>query len=90
MDILYVKEDSSMTINEAAKILKKDPNWVRFGIVAGWLPIGVATRKGEKICDIKKISSKYGRINYYISPKLFKEFIGGNKSNDCLHDKIEG
>ena len=26
--------------------------------------------------DIKKISSKYGRINYYISPKLFEEFTG--------------
>lgn len=65
-----------ITIEDAAKIFGKDANWVRFGIVAGWLPIGVATRKGERIDDIRKISSKQGRINYYISPKLFEEFTG--------------
>ena len=25
---------------------------------------------GEKITDIKQMDSKYGRISYYISPKL--------------------
>lgn len=40
------------------------------GIIAGWLPIGEATRNGEKITDIKQMDSKYGRISYYISPKL--------------------
>lgn len=72
----------TMTVEDAARILKKDPNWVRFGIVSGYLPIGVATRKGEKIADIKKISSKYGRINYYISPKLFEEFTGFKSGSD--------
>lgn len=65
-----------ITVEEAAKIFGKDANWVRFGIVAGWLPIGVATRKGERIDDIRKISSKQGRINYYISPKLLEDFTG--------------
>lgn len=66
----------TITVEMAAKMMQKDANWVRFGIISGYLPIGVATRKGERITDIKKISSKFGRINYYISPKLFEEFTG--------------
>jgi len=54
----------------AAKVYGRDPSWVRAGIIAGWLPIGEATRNGEKITDIKQMDSKYGRISYYISPKL--------------------
>ena len=65
-----------MTVAEAAKIFHKDANWIRAGIVAGWLPIGVATRKGEKVTDISKIDSRYGRINYFISDELVYEFLG--------------
>lgn len=72
----------TMTVEDAARILKKDPNWIRFGIVSGYLPVGIATRNGEKITDIKKISSKFGRINYYISPKLFEEFTGFKSDSD--------
>lgn len=49
---------------------------VRAGIIAGWLPIGEATRNGVPITDIKQMNSKYGRINYYISPKLLYEQTG--------------
>lgn len=42
------------------------------GIIAGWLPIGTATRHGELVTDVKMMDSRYGRINYYISPvKLY-------------------
>lgn len=60
----------SVPVATAAKIYGKDPNWIRVGIISGWLPIGVATRNGEKITDVSEIGSKKGRINYYISPKL--------------------
>lgn len=60
----------------AAKVLRKDPNWVRAGIIEGWLPIGTATRKGKKITSIAEIDSSYGRISYYISPKLFHHYTG--------------
>ena len=34
----------SVPIYVAARVFGKDQTWVRAGIVAGWLPIGVATR----------------------------------------------
>lgn len=67
---------TSMSVMEVAKIFKKDPSWIRAGIIEGWLPIGTATRNGVKITSIEEIDSKRGRINYYISPKLVKEFTG--------------
>lgn len=63
-------------VRDAAKILGKEQTWVRAGIIAGWLPIGVATRRGEKVTDISEMDSKYGRINFYISPKLLYEYTG--------------
>ena len=60
----------------AAKVYGKDPAWVRAGLISGWLPIGFATRKGVRVTEISQMSSKYGRINYYISPKLLYEHTG--------------
>lgn len=58
----------------AAKVYGKDPAWVRAGIIAGWLPIGYATRKGKLITSVDEINSHRGRINYYISPvKLYED-----------------
>ena len=58
----------SVPVRVAARVYGRDPAWVRAGIIAGWLPIGEATRNGQRITDIKQMNSKYGRINYYISP----------------------
>lgn len=66
----------SVPVSVAATVYGKDATWVRAGIIAGWLPIGEATRNGVKITDIKQMDSKYGRINYYISPKLLYEQTG--------------
>ena len=60
----------------AARVYGKDTNWVRAGIISGWLPIGVATRDGKQITNIEELDSKLGRINYYISPKLLYEHTG--------------
>lgn len=65
----------SVPISVVAKVYGKDPNWVRKGIIEGWLPIGVATRDGEEITDFKKQTAKH-RINYYVSPKLLYEHTG--------------
>lgn len=67
---------SFVPVSIAAKVYKKDPCWIRAGLIVGWLPIGFATRKGERITDIKEMNSKKGRINYYISPKLLFEQTG--------------
>ena len=66
----------SVPVAVAAKAYGKDASWVRAGIIAGWLPIGKATRKGKLITSIEEMDSRYGRINFYISPKLLYEETG--------------
>ena len=66
----------SVPVSVAAKVYGKDAAWVRAGIVVGWLPIGTATRNGEQVRKIEEINSKYGRINFYISPKKLYEETG--------------
>ena len=66
----------SVPVRVAARVYGREEQWVRAGIVAGWLPIGVATRDGKQITDFKEQDSKKGRINYYISPKLLYEETG--------------
>ena len=69
-------ERGSVPVIVAARVYGKDAAWVRSGIIAGWLPIGTATRNGEKITTIDQMNSKYGRINFYISPKKLYEETG--------------
>lgn len=66
----------SVPVAVAARVYGKDASWVRAGIVAGWLPIGTATRHGKLITKVEEIDSKYGRINFYISPKKLWEETG--------------
>lgn len=69
-------KDGSVPVKLVAKIYGKDATWVRAGIISGYLPIGIATRKGRRITKIEEINSKCGRINFYISPKLLYEETG--------------
>lgn len=66
----------SVPVSVAAKVYGKDAAWVRAGVVAGWLPIGTATRNGGQVTKIEEINSRYGRINFYISPKKLYEETG--------------
>lgn len=66
----------SVPVRVAARVYQKDPAWVRAGIISGWLPIGIATRKGVQVTSIDLIDRKKGRINFYISPKLLYEETG--------------
>ena len=66
----------SVPVSVAAKVYGKDASWIRAGLIAGWLPIGNATRNGKQITKIEEIDSRLGRINYYISPKLLFEQTG--------------
>lgn len=70
------KTEGSVPVSVAARVYGKDATWVRAGIIAGWLPIGRATRNGKQITSISEINSKLGRINFYISPKLLYEHTG--------------
>lgn len=66
----------NVPVRVAARIYQKDPAWVRAGIISGYLPIVVATRRGEKVTSTDDIDSRKGRINYYISPRLLFEHSG--------------
>lgn len=68
--------ERSVPVAVAAKVYKKDSCWVRAGLIAGWLPIGFATRNGKRITNVGEIGVKKGRINYYISPKLLFDHTG--------------
>ena len=59
-----------------AEIYGKDPSWIRAGLIPGYLPIGNATRNGQVITSIDQMNSKFGRINYYISPKKLYDETG--------------
>lgn len=74
----------SVPISIVAKLYGKDANWVRKGIIEGWLPIGIATRDGRQITDFKQQNAKH-RISYYVSPKLLYEqtgYLWRNEQND--------
>lgn len=66
----------SVPVSVVAKVMGKDPCWVRAGIISGYLPIGIATRNGQKVTRIDQMNSKYGRISYYISPKQLYDITG--------------
>ncbi len=67
--------NGSVPIAIAAKVYGKDPQWIRAGLITGYLPIGKATRNGKQITDLDQ-QGHGGRINYYISPKLLYEATG--------------
>jgi hypothetical protein len=55
----------NIPVTEAARIMKKDQQFIRQGMLQGILPIGMVFKKDG--------SNQY---DYYISPKLFWEFTG--------------
>ena len=66
----------SVPVKVAAKVYGKDCNYIRAGIIAGWLPIGIATRDGKQVWDVQEMDSRKGRISYYISPKALYDQTG--------------
>lgn len=75
----------SVPIAVVARVYGKDASWVRAGIITGYLPIGTATRRGMPVTRIDQMDSKYGRINYYVSPrKLYEEtgYLWEGKRNE--------
>ena len=66
----------SVPVAIAAKVYGKDPSWIRAGLISGYLTVGFATRNGKRVTDIKEMDSRYGKINYYISPKKLYEETG--------------
>ena len=68
-------DGKNVSVKDVAKLMGKDQQFIRQGIINGKLPIGTAFKK--KILDSKwneeKESSQY---DFYISPKLLWEYTG--------------
>ena len=77
----------SVPVAVAARVFGKDACWVRAGIITGYLNIGTATRNGKVITSIDQMNSKFGRINYYISPK---KLYGCRKTLSWLQENVSG
>ena len=63
-DEMYSGENVPVIV--AARVMRKDPMFIRIGLQRGLLPFGVAIKKDE-----------HGKqYDYYISQKLFYEYTG--------------
>lgn len=76
MEVDEIFTKGSVPVSIAASVYGKDATWVRAGLITGYLPIGTATRNGKVITSIDQMDSRYGRINYYISPKKLYDETG--------------
>jgi hypothetical protein len=56
---------TNVPISVACKVMKKDPTYIRQGLIKGVLPFGYAFKKDGAT-----------RFSYYISPKAFYECTG--------------
>jgi len=64
-------EEKKITIKKASLLMKKSPQFIRVGLQRQILPFGSAVKLSD-------------RWSYYISPKLFYEYIGKEaKINEC-------
>lgn len=67
--------EGNIPVKIAAKIMGKTPQWVQFGIINGWFPVGYATLDGELVTNTRQIRSNR-RVDYTIIPKMFWEVTG--------------
>lgn len=65
----------SVPVVVAARVMGKAPDWIRAGIVNGWLPIGYAVKDGKLVTSLRDIKSDR-KISYTIIPKKFWEVTG--------------
>ncbi len=64
-----------ISVEKAAEIMGKSPQFIRLCLQDGSLPFGVANkRKGCK------------KWSYYISPKLFYEYVGKENQNETTNE----
>lgn len=68
-------DGKNIPVKKVAKLMGKDQQFIRQGIINGMLPIGTAFKKTitDKKWNEEKESSQY---DFYISPKLLWEFTG--------------
>lgn len=68
-------DGKNIPVKEAARLMGKDQQFIRQGIIKGILPIGTAFKKTivDSKWNTEKESTQY---DFYISPRLFWEYTG--------------
>ena len=68
-------DGKNIPVVEVAKLMGKDQQFIRQGIIKGYLPIGTAFKKTivDTKWNIEKESTQY---DFYISPRLLWEYTG--------------
>ena len=66
------KNGSWYTVNEAAAILGRSPDFIRIRMAAGLLPIG------RVVPPVRK----NGRTSYMIFPDMLERYMGKEKNNE--------
>ncbi len=68
-------DGKNISVKEAARLMGKDQQFIRQGIIRGILPIGTAFKKTiiDQKWGTEKESTQY---DFYISPKLLWEYTG--------------
>ena len=68
-------DGKNVPVKEVARLMGKDQQFIRQGIIRGILPIGLAFKKTiiDQKWNEEKESSQY---DFYISPKLLWEYTG--------------
>lgn len=76
----------NVPVKEAARLMGKDQQFVRQGIIRGLLPIGTAFKKTiiDQKWNTEKESTQY---DFYISPRLLWEYTGINYDNVDYNEK---
>lgn len=64
----------NVPVKEVARLMGKDQQFVRQGIIKGLLPIGIAFKKTVSSDDYN--STESSQYDFYISPKLLWEYTG--------------
>ncbi len=62
---LLLFSGANVPIDEVAKIMKKDQQFIKIGLQEKWLPIGIAYQMNDT-----------QEFSYYISPKKLYEYTG--------------
>ena len=68
-------DGKNIPVKEVARLMGKDQQFIRQGIIKGFLPIGTAFKKiiVDSKWNTEKESSQY---DFYISPRLLWEYTG--------------
>ena len=61
-----VFKEGSVPVAVVARVYGKDASWVRAGIISGWLPIGKATRNGNRSLNLDSYLFVFTRNKHFI------------------------